>query len=145
MAETVRDLAAAGAAATAAKPDDRGAVEVRIVDKLHEAGQLRSGYLLRALREGKLSLFQAALAKLGALTLGEVRGASNSERPELLALACLSAGLDRSVFPTVLTLVRELNGGRPAGGPEGLQRAADMFGAYTAKTAATVLREAARG
>ena len=141
LAATVRDLAST-AGTPAARAQERETMEARLVDKLHEAGQLRSGYLLRALREQKLSLFQVTLAKLSGLSRAEVRRTLTGDRPERLALACLAAGIDRSVFPTVLSLVRHLNGGHPGGGPESLQRAMDMFATYTPVNAAIVLREA---
>src|SRR5581483_6496684 len=88
-------------------------MELRLVEKLHAAGQLRPGYLVRALREGRLSLFTASLAALGRFELEQVRRTMDSDRPELLALACSAVGIDRSVFPTILELIRQLNGGRP--------------------------------
>lgn len=146
IADTVRDLAGPAPAPLPAAPtpraQDREAMERRLVEKLYEAGQLRSGYLLRALREHRLSLFEAALAKLGGLTPGEVRRTLSGDQPEMLALACLAAGIDRSVFPTLLGLIRQLNEGRPSGSPESMQRASDMFNANTPETASTVLREA---
>jgi hypothetical protein len=60
-----------------------------------------------------------ALARLGKFDIRQVRRAIDSGRPELLALACSAVGIDRSVFPTILAHVRELNGGRPGGGEEG--------------------------
>lgn len=141
IAATVRDLAGPAPASPVAPSHQREAMERRLVDKLHEAGQLRSGYLLRALRERKLYLFCAALAKLGRLQIEEVQGALASDRPQLLALACLAAGIDRSVFPTILGLVRQLNAGYPLAGPDGAASAAQMFGAFTAKTAPAALRE----
>lgn len=140
VAETLRDIHAAHSA-TSEVVEDREIMERRLVDKLHEAGQLRSGYLLRALRERKLTLFHAALAKLGGLGVAEVHAACDADGPELLALACLAAGIDRSVFPTVLDLVRQLNGAKPGGGVHGERRAAEMFLGYTAHNAAAVLRE----
>jgi uncharacterized protein (DUF2336 family) len=144
VAETLRDIHAAHTAPAVSAVEDRVLMERRLVDKLHDAGQLRSGYLLRALREQKLSLFQAALAKLGGLTLAEVHVASDGDRPELLALACLAAGIDRSVFPTVLDLVRKLNAGSPGGGLHGERRAIEMFLTQEPASAAAVLRDAMR-
>jgi len=141
VAETLRDIHAAHAAPAQAAAEDREAMERRLVDKLHDAGQLRSGYLLRALREQKLSLFEAALCKLGGLPARTVRGCIDGDRPELLALACLAAGIDRSVYPTVLDLVRQLNGGQPAGGPDAERRSNEVYAAYNARTAPGVLRE----
>ena len=93
---------------------DDAEAEARLVSKLEAADQLKPGVLLRTLREGKGSLFEAALASLGGFDRAQVSRAIRSERPELLAFACTAVGIDRSVFPTVLELVRGLNAGAPA-------------------------------
>ena len=121
---------------------EREEMERRLIAKLHDAGQLRPGYLLRALRESKLSLFEAAMAKLGGFAHQHVRLAICSDSPELLALACAAVGVDRSVFPTILTLVRGLNGGRPSGPEERANRALGAFGAHPSTAAATAFRHA---
>jgi hypothetical protein len=121
---------------------DREEMERRLIEKLHGAGQLRSGYLLRALREHRLSLFEAALAKLGGYTVEQVRMATHCDRPELLALACASIGVDKSAFNTILALVRELNGGLPGGGAEAARRATYAFGPHHKSVAATAFRHA---
>src|SRR5690606_22861259 len=118
-------------------------MERRLIDKLHGAGQLRPGYLIRALREQRLSLFIAALAELGRFEIPHIRRAIDSDRPEILALACAAVGIDRSVFPTILTLVRQLNGGRPAGGADGVRRADGAFGPVPPEIAAAAFRKAA--
>jgi uncharacterized protein (DUF2336 family) len=120
-------------------------MERRLIEKLHAAGQLRGGYLLRALREHKLSLFERALAKLGGFTVDQVRVATGCDRPELLALACAAVGVDRSAFATILALVRELNGGLPSGGVDGAHKAAYAFGPHPKSAAATAFRHAVGG
>lgn len=120
-------------------PADPEATE-RVVDKLESAGELRLGSLLETLRDGRLPLFVAALARLGGFTPAEVRAAIDSDRPELLALACASVGLDQSVFPTILEGVRRLNEGRPGGGEEGARRASGAFAPFDAKVAARAFR-----
>ena len=72
-----------------------------------------AGYLVRALREGRLSLFAAALAKLGELDAKHVRDALDAPTPDPLQLACAGVGVDRSAFPSILLMVRGLNAGRP--------------------------------
>ncbi len=121
---------------------DREEMEQRLIAKLHDAGQLKPSYLLRTLRDGKLSLFEAALAKLGGFSVEQVRLAIRSDRPELLALACSSVGVDRSVFPTILGLVRKLTDGKPMGAPEAARRALGAFGAYPPTAAAIAFRHA---
>ncbi|WP_309644111.1 DUF2336 domain-containing protein [Phenylobacterium sp.] len=121
---------------------EREEMEEQLLSKLKGAGQLRPGYLLRALREGKLSLFVGGLATLGGFDHDQVRRALDSERPELLALACASVDIDRSVFPTILDLVRELNGGRPGGGAEAARRAGGAFGPFGPAVAGAAFRQA---
>lgn len=128
--------------ATAVRDGEREEMERRLIDKLHAAGQLRPGYLIRALREKRLSLFAAALARLGRFDGDHVRRALNSDQPELLALACASVGVDRSVFPSLLQMVRDLNGERPCGGSEGARRAAGAFAPASPAEASMAFRQA---
>ncbi|CAN5357292.1 DUF2336 domain-containing protein [soil metagenome] len=92
---------------------DRAEMERRLVEKLSASGELRSGFLLKSLRDGRLGLFEEALAVLGRLPRAEIGAAVAGPGPERLALACTAAGLDRSVFPTLLALVRGETGGAP--------------------------------
>jgi uncharacterized protein (DUF2336 family) len=115
--------------------------EQLLMDKLEKAGRLRLGYLLEALRDGQLPLFVAALARLGGFTPAEVRLAIDSDRPELLALACASVGIDQQVFPTILAAVRALNGGHPGGGEEGARRASGAFAPFEPGVAARAFRQ----
>lgn len=117
--------------------------ELKLVDKLAGAGQLKPSYLMRALKERQLGLFEAALAKLGAFPAADVRRAvSSPDRPEMLALACAAVGIDRSAFPTILDLVRQCNDGLPGGGDEGARRAASAFGPFPQEVAASAFRQA---
>jgi uncharacterized protein (DUF2336 family) len=118
LAETVREAHGGVRAAdegirVVAREGEREEMERRLIDKLHAAGQLRAGYLVRALREGRLTLFAAALAKLGDFPPEQIRLALDAPRPDLLQLACNAVGIDRSAFPAILQMVRGLNGSRP--------------------------------
>ena len=68
--------------------DEREAMEIRLIEKLDGAGQLKPGYLVRALREHKLSLFEIGLSRLAGLPLNDLRAAITSDRPDILAMAC---------------------------------------------------------
>jgi uncharacterized protein (DUF2336 family) len=127
-----------------ASEDEREAMEQKLIEKLHAAGQLRPGYLVRALREGRLSLFCTTLAVLGRFDGEQVRRCINSDRPEILGLACAAVGIDRSVFPTILQMVRQLNGGRPSGGAEGARRADGAFAPVSPQVARAAFRQAAQ-
>ena len=115
--------------------EERETMELRLIEKLDGAGQLKPGYLVRALREHKLSLFEIGLSRLSGLPLDDLRTAISSNRPDILAMACVAAHIDRSVFKTILTRVRELNGGRPAGPAEADVRACEAFQALSPKDA----------
>jgi uncharacterized protein (DUF2336 family) len=119
------------------------ASQIKLVEKLAAASQLKPGYLLRVLKEHQLGLFEAALAKLGSFHVEEIhRAVMSADRPELLALALASIGIDRSVFPTILEMVRQCNDGLPGGGTEGARRAASAFGPFSSDIAASAFRQA---
>lgn len=123
---------------------EREAMEARLVEKLAEGEQLKPSYLLRALREGRLTLFVSALAKLGGFEPEHIRRAIDSDRPELLGLACAAIGVDKGAFPTILEAVRVLNHSRPGGGAEGQRRAAGAFGPFDADIAGMAFRQAVK-
>ncbi len=112
-----------GAVADMGEPGgDRAEMERRLVEKLSGSGELRPGFLLKSLRDGRLGLFEEALSVLAQLPRKSLREAVAGAGPERLALACTAAGLDRSVFPTLLTLVREQTGGTPGDTPSSMLR-----------------------
>ena len=80
---------------------------------------------------------------LGRFEPDHVRRTLDSDRPELLALACAAVGIDRSVFPTILDLIRAQNQGRPGGGDESARRAVGAFAPVPPKVAAAAFRQAA--
>jgi uncharacterized protein (DUF2336 family) len=127
-----------------ARDAEREEMEAKLVAKLSGAGELRPGYLVRALKEGRLSLFQAALAMLGGFSVNDVRRACAGSDPEPLALACAAVGIDRSAFPSLLVMVRELNGGKPSNGWNSGERAAAAFN-RAPESAARAFRDLAAG
>jgi uncharacterized protein (DUF2336 family) len=141
LAEAVREAHGGGSDEAGPIGVETAESEGRLVGKLAAAGQLKPGYLMRALREGKLSRFVSALAMLGDFEIDHVHRAVDSERPELLAMACAAVGIDRSAFPTVLGLVWKLNAGRPGRGGDA-RSATAALPTYTPATAAAAFREA---
>ena len=99
-----------------AKAVDPGMLEMerRLIDKLKAAGQLRGGFVVRALRENRRTLFEYALAALGEFPLDQVRAAVLADSPQPLYLACVGVGIDRTVFVSLLDDLRKLTGGWPA-------------------------------
>jgi uncharacterized protein (DUF2336 family) len=143
LAEAVKEAWRGGPQEYTPADPEQEQMERRLITKLHQSGQLRTSYLMRALRERRLSLFEAALATLGGYTPQAVRAAINAERPEMLALACAGVGIDRVVFATILNLVRELNLGRPPGDAERARRAFDGGGPEHRSLAAQAFRKVA--
>ena len=94
-------------------------MERRLVAKLQSAGQLRAGFLIRAVREKRLSLFEHGIATLGGFPISQIRAAIVRPSPDALFLACAAVGIDRAVFPAVLDEIRKLNDGWPGDGDEG--------------------------
>lgn len=92
---------------------DREEMERRLVAKLQAAGQLRAGFLIRAIREKRLSLFEHGIAALGGFPVGYVRAAILRPGPQALFLACAAVGIDRAVFPAILEEIRNLTDGWP--------------------------------
>jgi hypothetical protein len=78
----------------------------RLINKLADSGQLRASYLIRALREGKIELFDHGLATLLHLDVEPMRRALYGGNPYAIALACRAAGIDGAAFLTVFQLCR---------------------------------------
>jgi uncharacterized protein (DUF2336 family) len=140
-------LEAAVAASVSREPPPKrngpNSAELKLVAKLNAAGQLKAGYLLKALKDHQLGLFEAALATLGGFRIEDVhRAVMSRDRPELMALACAAVAIDRGAFPTILELVRQCNDGLPGGGAEGARRAANAFGPFAADIAGSAFRQA---
>lgn len=106
---------AATPTALSADSPERDEMERRLIDKLHTAGQLKAGYLVRAIREKRLGLFLHGLAALSGLPAADIRKALADNSAEALYYACAAVGMDRAVFPAILAEVRHLNDGMPAG------------------------------
>jgi uncharacterized protein (DUF2336 family) len=90
---------------------DRDEMERRLVAKLQAGDQLRPGFLVRAVREKRLSLFTHGLAALGDFAVTDVRAALDAKSPELLYYACTAVGIDRAAFPALLAEIRNLHDG----------------------------------
>ncbi len=126
-----------------ARPDElaqddpgRDEMERRLIDKLQSAGQLRAGFLIRAIREKRLSLFVHGLAALGGFAAEDIRESLIAPTPEALYYACAAVGIDRAVFPTLLTELRKLNQALPGDRGEAVW----LRGALSSTSAARAFR-----
>ncbi|MEQ7156693.1 DUF2336 domain-containing protein [Brevundimonas aurifodinae] len=100
---------------------ERDEMERRLVAKLQTGGQLRAGFLIRAVREKRLGLFEHGIAALSGFSLTQVRAAILRPSADALFLLCASVGIDRAVFPAVLDEIRQLSDGWPGDADTGLQ------------------------
>ncbi|NBB50793.1 DUF2336 domain-containing protein [Rhizobium sp. CRIBSB] len=110
-AATAVALSPPGALTGPENPAERDEMDRRLIDKLKAADQLRAGYLIRAVREGRLGLFSHGLAALGGFTHGQILQALGGKTPEALYYACAAVGIDRAVFPPLLAEIRKLGSG----------------------------------
>lgn len=92
---------------------DRDEMDRRLVDKLQASAQLKPGFLVRAVREQQLGLFEHGLSAMSGIPLARVRHAVRRPSADALYLACAAIGIDKAVFPTVLKGVRALTDGLP--------------------------------
>ncbi len=104
----VREASQAVASAPAAGEPPEGAR--RLIDKLHTAGQLKAGFLLRVLHQGQIDVFELAFAKLLHVDHPRMRAVLYESGPRPVALACRAVGIDRCVFSTVFNLSRQGRG-----------------------------------
>ncbi|MBO6827554.1 MAG: DUF2336 domain-containing protein [Sneathiella sp.] len=80
-----------------------------LVDKLHKAGELSNGFLLKSLRQGEIDLFEISFAKLLDLTRNEVQKILYGDDLQLLAVACKMLELEKVVFATLIDLVDQIH------------------------------------
>ena len=118
-----RALADAHQTATAnpdAPPPDEQETADRLVSKLYLAGQLTSGFVVKAARERQQAILERAASSLTGLDLETVRRSLYHQDPLTAALLLRSIGLDRSVFPMIHAVCREFAPNLP--GLQGDQR-----------------------
>ena len=138
-AATVSDARHAVQSAPANPPLDSGDPTNRLVDKLHIAGQLKAGFLLRVLHQGQTDLFDLAFARLVDMELNAFRRAFYQQGPRAVALACRAVGIDRAVFATVFNLSRQSHSIPPTITPEQRAEVENVFKVFSKTDAAAIL------
>ena len=88
------------------KPEEVDAAAVRLVDKLHESGELTAEFVLKALRQGQISLFELSFAKLAGLRPVLMRRIIYEPGGEAIGIACRAVGIDRPTFLLIYRLSR---------------------------------------
>ena len=88
---------------------DKQSPSASLVEKLHDAGELGTGFMLKSLRQGNIELFELSFARLSNLKHSQVRHILYNNNKELLAVACKLIELDRIVFSTIYELLSRLD------------------------------------
>jgi uncharacterized protein (DUF2336 family) len=127
-------------APAASGPIEGGDPTSRLVDKLHTAGQLKAGFLLRVLHQGQIDLFDLAFARLIGMELNAFRRAFYHHGPRAVALACRSVGIDRAVFATVFNLSRQSRSMPPTISSEQREEVENVFKAFSKTDAIAILQ-----
>ncbi|RIK93291.1 MAG: hypothetical protein DCC73_10245 [Proteobacteria bacterium] len=100
------DAAVDGLAREDRREEIKGPAVRRLVDKLYEAGQLTSAYVVKSLNQGQAELFEESFAKLAKVNIEVFRKILYNRGADGLAVACRVIGIDRSMFLTIYRLTR---------------------------------------
>lgn len=116
----------------------------KLVEKLHTAGQLKAGFLLRVLHQGQIDLFDLAFARMLNLPLVSLRQNIYERSPKQVALACRAVGIDKCVFATVYKLSRQARMMRPVLSPQDLRLVDETFAGYSKAAALEELHDSTK-
>lgn len=123
--------------------DDDDTLARKLVEKLVAAGTLNGTFALRSLTEGNDALFDYSIASLCTISATQWRKALAAGGVRAAALACRSARIDRSVFPTILRGLQRSGRIQSELGEDAMTGAAKVFANYTVGSAHDALRRLA--
>jgi uncharacterized protein (DUF2336 family) len=78
-----------------------------LIERVTELGELKSDFLIKALKQGELSLFEAGLARMSGLKLTLLRRILYEPGGEGLAMLCRAINVERQAFATIYELTRK--------------------------------------
>jgi len=112
-----------------------------LVQKLHDAGELTAGFVLKSLSQGQITLFELSFAKLTGLRPVLLRRIVYEPGGEGLAILCRAIGVDAQVFLSMYRLTRKARAivGQP--GPSELRLLVQFYDAITPDAAKLLLRK----
>lgn len=113
----------------------------KLVDKLAEAGELGPGFLIKALREGQVALFEIAFARLVGLRPRLMRRILYEPGGEALAIAARALDLDPAIFLTLFLATRKARGGDSAAETAVQEQMRAFYDTLTPQAAQTVVRK----
>jgi uncharacterized protein (DUF2336 family) len=111
-----------------------------LIDKLYNAGQLTPTFLLKALRQGEVTLFELGLAKLTKIQPPMMKNLIYQPGSENLAVSCKAIGMDRSVFLAIYKHIRQMRDQKTDLTDEETKRINAMYGTLDKGEADQMLR-----
>jgi uncharacterized protein (DUF2336 family) len=111
-----------------------------LIDKLYNAGQLTPTFLLKALRQGEVTLFELGLAKLTKIPPPMMKNLIYQPGSENLAVSCKAIGMDRSVFLAIYKHIRLMRDQKTDLTDEETKRVNSMYGTLDKGEADQMLR-----
>jgi uncharacterized protein (DUF2336 family) len=111
-----------------------------LIDKLYNAGQLTPTFLLKALRQGEVNLFELGLAKLTKIPPSMMKHLIYQPGSENLAVSCKAIGMDRSVFLAIYKHIRMMRDQKTDLTDEETKRVNAMYGTLDKTEADQMLR-----
>jgi uncharacterized protein (DUF2336 family) len=91
----------------------RATTAERLVSKLAAAGQLKSGFAVKALGQGQLEVFEHAVASMIGVPAKVVIDLLSANTALAMALICKAIGIDRAVFNTLYQKAQVMRGHSP--------------------------------
>lgn len=112
-----------------------------LVQKLHDAGELTPGFVLKSLSQGQITLFELSFARLTGLRPVLLRRIVYEPGGEGLAVLCRAIGVDAQVFLSMYRLTRKARAivGQPSAGE--LKQLSDFYVEMTVDAAKLLLRK----
>jgi len=99
----------------------------KLVDRIAEVGELDEHFLVTSLRQGEVTLFDAAMCKMTDLRPTVFRRILYESGGEALALLCRAIDLEVETFLTVFELTRKAKDGHNGIGPEDLNKLRHLY------------------
>jgi uncharacterized protein (DUF2336 family) len=133
--------AASEVAAEAEAEADAQSPAQSLVQKLHDAGELTAGFVLKSLSQGQITLFELSFARLTGLRPVLLRRIVYEPGGEGLAILCRAIGVDAQVFLSMYRLTRKARAvvGQPS--PAELRLLVEFYDNITAGAAKLLLRK----
>jgi uncharacterized protein (DUF2336 family) len=111
-----------------------------LVDRLEKLNELDPDFLIKALRQGEVSLFEAGICKLSGLRPKLLRRILFEPGGEALALLCRAMSFDTDSFTTIFELTRRAVDGDGDSQPSQRQALRTLYDKTTTSDARRVLR-----